>query len=281
MSGGWHELRGLRTERREQRGSWATSRWKRRGRGLRRRQGDRCQGRGDVLWRARDRARFLDPHHRGDRIGMVGPNGAGKTTLLEAADRRSSRRDRATSSWGQGLLMAQLDQSRAALHPDAVAGRRGHRRQRRHGDGGGQAAPCDELPAGFPVHAPAGAHAGRGCCRAASGRGCCWPSCSPRPSNFLVLDEPTNDLDLETLDLLEEVIADYPGTALLVSHDRDFLDRVATKIVRRKAMAASPNMPAAMPTCWRSASPPPRPGRPSARAPHHGSRRRCRGPRAR
>jgi ATP-binding cassette subfamily F protein uup len=51
------------------------------------------------------------------------------------------------------------------------------------------------------------------------------------PSNFLVLDEPTNDLDLETLDLLEEVIADYPGTALLVSHDRDFLDRVATAIV--------------------------------------------------
>ncbi|HKD47589.1 MAG TPA: ATP-binding cassette domain-containing protein, partial [Rhizomicrobium sp.] len=51
------------------------------------------------------------------------------------------------------------------------------------------------------------------------------------PSNFLVLDEPTNDLDLETLDLLEEVIADYPGTALIVSHDRDFLDRVATQIV--------------------------------------------------
>jgi ATP-binding cassette subfamily F protein uup len=51
------------------------------------------------------------------------------------------------------------------------------------------------------------------------------------PSNFLVLDEPTNDLDLETLDLLEEVIADYPGTALVVSHDRDFLDRVATGIV--------------------------------------------------
>jgi len=51
------------------------------------------------------------------------------------------------------------------------------------------------------------------------------------PSNFLVLDEPTNDLDLETLDLLEEVIADYPGTALVVSHDRDFLDRVATGVV--------------------------------------------------
>src|SRR6185503_1210410 len=51
------------------------------------------------------------------------------------------------------------------------------------------------------------------------------------PSNFLVLDEPTNDLDLETLDLLEEVVGDYPGTALVVSHDRDFLDRVATMIV--------------------------------------------------
>jgi ATP-binding cassette subfamily F protein uup len=51
------------------------------------------------------------------------------------------------------------------------------------------------------------------------------------PSNFLVLDEPTNDLDLETLDLLEEVVADYPGTALVVSHDRDFLDRVVTQIV--------------------------------------------------
>ena len=51
------------------------------------------------------------------------------------------------------------------------------------------------------------------------------------PSNFLVMDEPTNDLDLETLDLLEEVVGDYPGTALVVSHDRDFLDRVATMMV--------------------------------------------------
>ena len=77
----------------------------------------------------------------------------------------------------------------------------------------------------------AGAHARSRCCRAASGRGCCWPSCSPRRPIFLVLDEPTNDLDLETLDLLEEMMGDYPGTALVVSHDRDFLDRVATQIV--------------------------------------------------
>jgi ATP-binding cassette subfamily F protein uup len=52
-----------------------------------------------------------------------------------------------------------------------------------------------------------------------------------RPSNLLVLDEPTNDLDLETLDLLQEMIADYPGTVLVVSHDRDFLDRVATSVI--------------------------------------------------
>ena len=61
-----------------------------------------------------------------------------------------------------------------------------------------------------------------------------------QPSNLLVLDEPTNDLDLETLDLLQEMIADYPGTVLIVSHDRDFLDRVATSVIvvgRRGAMA--------------------------------------------
>ena len=52
-----------------------------------------------------------------------------------------------------------------------------------------------------------------------------------KPSNLLVLDEPTNDLDLETLDLLEEMLADYPGTVLLVSHDRDFLDRVCTRVI--------------------------------------------------
>ncbi len=51
------------------------------------------------------------------------------------------------------------------------------------------------------------------------------------PSNLLVLDEPTNDLDLETLDLLQDMLADYPGTVVVVSHDRDFLDRVATSVI--------------------------------------------------
>ena len=76
-----------------------------------------------------------------------------------------------------------------------------------------------------------------------------------QPSNLLVLDEPTNDLDLETLDLLQEMLTDYPGTLLLVSHDRDFLDRVATGIlVSPKATGPGRNMPAATPTWWRSAA---------------------------
>ena len=77
-----------------------------------------------------------------------------------------------------------------------------------------------------------------------------------KPSNLLVLDEPTNDLDLETLDVLEEMLGDYAGTVLLISHDRDFLDRAGRLgDRRRKATAAGSNMPAATATCWRSAAP--------------------------
>ena len=75
-----------------------------------------------------------------------------------------------------------------------------------------------------------------------------------KPSNLLVLDEPTNDLDLETLDLLQELLADYAGTVLLVSHDRDFLDRIVTSVVAAEGRGAGPSTPAATPTCWRSAA---------------------------
>jgi hypothetical protein len=73
-----------------------------------------------------------------------------------------------------------------------------------------------------------------------------------RPSNLLVLDEPTNDLDLETLDLLQERLAEYAGTVLLVSHDRDFLDRVVTSTIASEATAGGSSTPAATPACWRS-----------------------------
>ena len=78
------------------------------------------------------------------------------------------------------------------------------------------------------------------------------------PSNLMVLDEPTNDLDLETLELLQELLADYAGTVLLVSHDRDFLDRVATSVIAPRATAAGSSMPAATPTCWHSVGQPDR-----------------------
>ena len=70
-----------------------------------------------------------------------------------------------------------------------------------------------------------------------------------KPSNVLILDEPTNDLDLETLDLLQELLSDYPGTLLLVSHDRDFLDRIVTSVLAPDGDGIGPNTPAAIPIC--------------------------------
>jgi len=63
-----------------------------------------------------------------------------------------------------------------------------------------------------------------------------------KPSNLLILDEPTNDLDMETLDVLEDMIGEYPGTVLLISHDRDFLDRLVSGVIAPRATAYGPNM---------------------------------------
>jgi ATP-binding cassette subfamily F protein uup len=167
--------------------------------------------------------------HRGDRIALVGPNGAGKTTLLKLLIGELAPQ-KGNVKLGQGLLMAQLDQNRSKLHPDqslaaAVT------------DGGGDTV----MVAGKPRHVmnylqdflftPQQARTPVKVLSGGERARLLLAKLFATPSNFLVLDEPTNDLDLETLDLLEEVIADYPGTALLVSHDRDFLDRVATGIV--------------------------------------------------
>jgi ATP-binding cassette subfamily F protein uup len=172
---------------------------------------------------------FTQRIHRGDRIAIVGPNGAGKTTLLKLLIGELSPQ-KGNVKLGQGLLMAKLDQSRAALHPEqslaaAVT------------DGSGDTV----MVAGKPRHVmnylqdflftPQQARTPVKVLSGGERARLLLAKLFATPSNFLVLDEPTNDLDLETLDLLEEVIADYPGTALLVSHDRDFLDRVATGIV--------------------------------------------------
>ncbi|HEX4634867.1 MAG TPA: ATP-binding cassette domain-containing protein [Rhizomicrobium sp.] len=172
---------------------------------------------------------FTQRIHRGDRIAIVGPNGVGKTTLLKLLTGQLQPQ-KGNVKLGQGLLMAQLDQSRSQLHPEqslaaAVT------------DGSGDTV----MVAGKPRHVmnylqdflftPKQARTPVKVLSGGERARLLLAKLFAMPSNFLVLDEPTNDLDLETLDLLEEVIADYPGTALLVSHDRDFLDRVATGIV--------------------------------------------------
>ncbi len=163
---------------------------------------------------------------RGDRLGIVGPNGSGKTTLLKLLT-GVDQPDSGEVKLGTNLAEVTLDQQRASLDPNAtlsdtltagggdtvvVAG------ERRHVIGYMKDFLFKPEQARTPVGVLSGGERGRlmlACAMA-------------RPSNLLVLDEPTNDLDLETLDLLQEMLSEYPGTVLLVSHDRDFLDRVVT-----------------------------------------------------
>ena len=166
---------------------------------------------------------------RGDRIGVVGANGAGKTTLIKLLIGELAP-DSGKTTLGSNLEIASLDQRRVALRPewsvkDALTGGGGDwvevNGQRKHFAGYMKDFLFQPEQARTPVGRLSGGERGRlMIARALS-----------LPSNLMVLDEPTNDLDLETLDLLQELIADYPGTAIVVSHDRDFLDRVATSVV--------------------------------------------------
>ncbi|MDR3496620.1 MAG: ABC-F family ATP-binding cassette domain-containing protein [Ancalomicrobiaceae bacterium] len=166
---------------------------------------------------------------RGDRIGIVGPNGAGKTTLvrlltgLEAPDAGSIR-------FGANVEMVTLDQKREGLLPtmtlkEALTGGSSDtlvvNGQSRHVVSYMKDFLFGAEQIGTPVSVLSGGERGR----------LMLARALAKPSNLIVLDEPTNDLDLETLDLLEELLADYPGTVILVSHDRDFLDRVVTSVV--------------------------------------------------
>jgi ATP-binding cassette subfamily F protein uup len=166
---------------------------------------------------------------RGDRIGIVGSNGAGKTTLLRLLTGELSP-DSGSVRFGTKLEIAYLDQGRAHLDPatplaEALTGG--------HGDSvvvGGREKHVighmrDFLFTPDQARTPIGELSGGERGRVALARAISLPS------NVLVLDEPTNDLDLETLDLLQEMIADYAGAVLIVSHDRDFLDRTVTSIV--------------------------------------------------
>jgi len=173
---------------------------------------------------------------RGDRVALVGPNGAGKTTLLNLLTGREAP-DGGSVRHGANLTPAVLDQNRAALDPDAtlwetltgdaalgVSGQNDQvmvRGRPRHVVGYLKDFLFLEAQARGPVSALSGGERAR----------LLLAVLMARESNLLILDEPTNDLDVETLDLLQEVLSDYPGTVLLVSHDRDFIDRIATTTV--------------------------------------------------
>ena len=179
---------------------------------------------------------------RGDRVAFVGPNGVGKTTLINLLTGQIAP-DAGKVTLGTGLQMAVFDQRREALDPKAtlwesltgdkamrVSGKADQvmvRGTPRHVVSYLKDFLFDEAQARGPVKALSGGEKAR----------LLLARLMAKPSNLLVLDEPTNDLDIETLDLLQELLDDYDGTVLLVSHDRDFLDRVATTTVAMEGAA--------------------------------------------
>jgi len=166
---------------------------------------------------------------RGDRLGIVGPNGAGKSTIIKMLT-GALEPDGGEIKLGTNLDMVTLDQSRESLKPnwtlaDALT------------NGGGDMVDVG----GKPKHVigymkdflfePAQARTPLDVLSGGERARVMLARALSLPSNLMVLDEPTNDLDLETLDLLQELISDYEGTVLLVSHDRDFIDRIVDAVL--------------------------------------------------
>ena len=162
---------------------------------------------------------------RGDRIGLIGPNGSGKTTLLKLL-LGELQPDAGEVRQGTQLQVAYFDQYRATLREDWNALENVSEGQefveiggkRKHVIGYLQDFLFTPERARAPITRLSGGERNR----------LLLAKLFAQPSNLLVMDEPTNDLDVETLELLEELLADYPGTLLMVSHDREFLDNVVT-----------------------------------------------------
>ncbi|CAK7258304.1 MULTISPECIES: ABC-F family ATP-binding cassette domain-containing protein [unclassified Shinella] len=167
--------------------------------------------------------------HRGDCIGLVGPNGAGKTTLLKMLTGQLAP-DSGTVKLGTNLEIATLDQRREDLNLDDTLAHyltdgRGEtllvNGEQRHVTGYMKEFLFQPEQARTPIRNLSGGERAR----------LMLARILSRPTNLLILDEPTNDLDIETLDLLQEIVAGFAGTVLLVSHDRDFLDRTVTSTI--------------------------------------------------
>jgi ATP-binding cassette subfamily F protein uup len=167
--------------------------------------------------------------NRGDRIGLVGPNGAGKTTLLKMLTGELAP-DSGTIRLGVNLEIATLDQKREKVDPEETLA---HFLTRGRGDSltiNGEEKHVASYMKDFlfrpeQMRTPVRELSGGERARLILARNLA------QPANLLVLDEPTNDLDMETLDLLQELVAGFAGTVILVSHDRDFLDRTVTSTI--------------------------------------------------
>ena len=203
----------------------------------------KAEGGGQIVLEARDLSvdipaqpepRSLVKHfntiiRRGDRLGIVGPNGIGKSTLIRTLLGERAP-DKGHVKTGYGLLSAYFDQNRERLNPESTP-------WTTLCPDGGDNVIIDGKPRhvtsylrdflfdDFKMTQRTGTLSGGEQNRLLLAR------IFSQPHNFLVLDEPTNDLDMETIDLLQEVIADYDGTVLIVSHDRDFLDRTVTGLL--------------------------------------------------
>ncbi len=163
------------------------------------------------------------------RVGLVGANGAGKTTLIRLLIGELAP-DSGRVRLGASLELATLDQRRRSLSPETTL-------KEALTAGGSDTLIINGQPkhvVGYMkdfLFAPEQARTAVGKLSGGERGRLALARALALPSNFLVLDEPTNDLDLETLDLLQEMLGDYPGTVIVVSHDRDFLDRVATSVI--------------------------------------------------
>ncbi len=167
--------------------------------------------------------------NRSDRLGIVGPNGSGKTTLLSLLTGTLAP-DEGSVKLGANIQMASLEQDRDSLNPDwtlsdAMTDGKGDTvtvgGQTKHVIGYMKDFLFSPEQIRTPLRALSGGERGR----------LMLARALAKPSNLLVLDEPTNDLDLETLDVLEETLSEYSGTVILISHDRDFLDRVVSSVI--------------------------------------------------